>query len=104
MYFQIENGEIKGFSPSKDNLRGEVIEAKLPEAFGQEEHTLKNLKWDGKRVVLDPGWTPPPEPVPVEEKVSQLEIQVKVLAKKALNKTLDSHEQKILTDLMEALK
>ncbi len=96
MFFQIEDKEIKGYSPVKENLQGKVVEADLPESFDPETHYLKNLKWDGKKVVFDPTWKLS-QPATVDDKL-------RVLAKKVLNKTLDSHEQKILTDLMEALK
>lgn len=99
MFFQIESGKVIGYAPTRDNLTGDVIKADLPKGYDPEVHLLDALRWDGKEVILDPDYAPPPEPVPVEMRVEQLENQVKILAKKVSGETLTPEEEAILANL-----
>ena len=91
MYFQIENGEVTGYSPAKENLKGATVKSDLPKGFDPETHYLKNLKWDGKKVTLDSTWKPP--------KVASVDDKLRVLAKKVNGHALSTDEAKILTDM-----
>ena len=97
MFVNVDNKKVLAIAVCRENLPypKEAIEVRdVP------EHSFPGeLMWDGKRVILDPDYKPPQDPITIEERISKLENQVKILAKKASGEPLTSEEEAILANV-----